>query len=338
MSVSDMAHYANRRLLSEAPVVLDGPMLKDVFTDTPAVIIGCMIVSVLFSLATFGVIGLHIHALSATHDTSMVRTMYQKIVCLPLVFSACALASVFAVRAQFLFGLLKTFYEAEVLVSFGALLRGLLVFKFGNGPEAWDALAAAEPAAKLGAVFPLCCLRPWTKLTHLDHKKAKHVQLCTRQFCIFIIVKGVVELWITIDGSGEKFTNARQVLSIANFFSMVFAFNGLLVFYKGTHVVLSDYNITKKFIIIKATIFVFIVQQSIVNLILKKFGPPPNYDIDAYAAVLSSTLMCVECCLGSFLMRSAFPVSEVHLLKLKIPSMDMEMNSLPTDKIRSDEM
>eukprot|EP00419_Tripos_fusus_P001078 CAMPEP_0172682172 /NCGR_PEP_ID=MMETSP1074-20121228/17977_1 /TAXON_ID=2916 /ORGANISM="Ceratium fusus, Strain PA161109" /LENGTH=156 /DNA_ID=CAMNT_0013500809 /DNA_START=566 /DNA_END=1036 /DNA_ORIENTATION=+ len=96
---------------------------------------------------------------------------------------------------------------------------------------------------------------------------------------------------------------------------------GLFVMYKATHNLLEHWHTTKKFVSIKCVIFISLLQSLCMRPLLQHVQRPENHclkdpkhpgNLDLVAEHYIATLLSVEAMAMAYLVRSAFPASELQ--------------------------
>ena len=237
-------------------------------------------------------------------QTKVVRILFM----VPLYAVTSWLSIVWPEGAEYL-DLIRDTYESYAIYAFFALMLAQM-----GGLDALYRNLMSEERPPLEHFFPLCWLEP----VKISPRFVQNCRLALFQFMVFKPLITFVVIFLTAkDEMGKDIFDVRKgwfwTALLANI-SITTAFSALVYFYYGTKEFLAGKNALRKFLCIKAVVFLSF-WQGIVIAVLANVGVLPKFDYwtEATAARgLQNFLICIEMLLIAFAHKFSFPTDE-HL-------------------------
>lgn len=266
---------------------------------------------------------------------------YLYITRMPLVFGLTSFLSILSPRSAVLWEFIQKGYEAYTLQSFGRLLFNLLAIEHahreanatgdGNKPliltrkrsvvaRTVDAFwkESEQKPKKYWAVPPVgcCCYYCMTPRAFTTRDMLCIVN-CLRQFVVAVPCFALMQIWAVV-ALPEHVHNVSICVKIGQILSAFVALQGLFTLYKATHDMLHEWSTTRKFVAIKLIIIVEMWQKLIISKVVKhkdssEVGNEGCLLMGEHRVAFWGMWWLVpESLLMLYLMRKAFPASELH--------------------------
>merc|ERR1711935_580769 len=165
---------------------------------------------------------------------------------------------------------------------------------------------------------PCCCCFLWLRKTLVTRKRIKFVRFCVNQMVyihIFVLFIQLVLEFVGVHDGPSAVSNPHTYFKLIGKLSFFFGLWSLFVFFtiERTFKLLDGHKYMEKFTIMKITLVIFILQETIIEGLASKglIGCTPQLSDSAWGLnVINSSLLMVECSIlgiASFLLYFRYP-------------------------------
>lgn len=288
---------------------------------------------------------------------SMQRMYYNQISWFAPVLGMAAACSLFCPRVFLMMKMCQEFTEALALAAFGNVLfllcadeahsekyegdnmgKQMLAGLNNEGPKPHFAVPP------FGCCFVKCCphilLKPWHLLLARNF---------IRQYATIVVVGSLVSMWCALAMDPSRMHTVRSWISMLTKLAAFVCIYGLFILYKASHNLLHHWNPTTKFISLKLVVVLMAYQELMIKLAIKHLSPAGTHclAVEGVTGELATELqnqnrehfnsmyfVALESILVAYLVRRAFPASELKTMDAQIHGklIEMDLEQMGGDK------